>query len=352
MLVPFLIILALVLINALYVAAEFAAVSASRPKIKQLADEGNVSAQRLLPVLGDVRSLDRYVAACQVGITLSSLVLGAYGQDALSGLIAPFFDDLEGFETEAAGGTAAVVILIILTAFQLVLGELLPKSIALQYPIKTLLNVSHPMSWSLKLLHPFIQLLNGSGHLILRMFGMSQTPHRHVHSADEMQMLISESHEGGLIETEEHERLSQALQLENRKVSEIMIPRSQIKALNVSANLDSILQSMGETPFTRWPVYEGTLDQIIGIAHARDIARLALDPSKPFELKKVIRKPLTVHAGMTTDDLLSVMRIEHKQLAIVINEYGTPIGLVGISDVLDELMGDIQETQRTRGVAL
>lgn len=347
MLIPLIVILFLVLLNALYVAAEFAAVSVSRPRLQQLADEGDVTAARLLPMVSNVQSLDRYVAACQVGITLSSLVLGAYGQEALSGMLAPYFDHLEGFETEAAHGTAAIVILIILTAFQMVLGELLPKTLALQFPIKVLLRLAHPMAWSLKFLHPFIQLLNGSGNLFLRLFGVPQTSHRHVHSAEEMQMLISDSLEGGLIETEEHERLSQALQLENRKVSEIMVPRDQMKVLDIRANLDTVLRALGESAFTRWPVYEGDVDQIVGIVHARDIARLALDPSRTFDLRRVVRQPLVVHSEMTADDLLSIMRIEHKQLAIVITDFSKPVGLVGISDVLDELMGDIDEDPRS-----
>ncbi len=346
MLIPLIVILFLVLLNALYVAAEFAAVSVSRPRLQQLADEGDATAAKLLPLLSNVQSLDRYVAACQVGITLSSLVLGAYGQEALSGLVAPYFDHLEGFETEAAQGTAAILILIGLTAFQMVLGELLPKSLALQFPVKVLLRLALPMVWSLKILHPFIQLLNGSGNLFLRLFGVPQSSHRHVHSAEEMQMLISESHEGGLIETEEHERLTQALQLENRKVSEIMVPREEMKVLDIHANLDTVLRALGESAFTRWPVYEGEFDRIVGIAHARDIARLALDPSRPFDLRRVVRQPLVVHSDMTADDLLSIMRIEHKQLAIVIADFAKPVGLVGISDVLDELMGDIDEDPR------
>ncbi|RYZ72513.1 MAG: DUF21 domain-containing protein, partial [Proteobacteria bacterium] len=224
MIVPFLIILILVFVNGLYVAAEFAAVSVSRPKVQQLADEGDSSALLLLPILDDVKALDRYVAACQVGITLSSLVLGAYGQEALSELIAPYFSQLQGIQNETAAGSAAVAILIGLTGFQMVLGELLPKSIALQYPVDTLLRIAHPMTWSLKILHPFIVFLNGSGHQILRLFGMSESAHRHIHSAEEMQLLISESHEGGLIEKDELSRLTQALQLENRTVSEIMVP--------------------------------------------------------------------------------------------------------------------------------
>lgn len=336
--IPFLIILVLLLLNALYVAAEFAAVSVSRPRLQQLADEGSESALELLPVLSDTQSLDRYVAACQVGITLSSLVLGAYGQVALSRNLAPYFG--------SADGTAAVIILSGLTAFQMILGELLPKSIALQSPAKVVVWLAGPMLWSLKLLHPFIQFLNGSGMIILKILRVPQTAHRHVHSADEMQMLFSESHEGGLIETIEHDRLTQALQLENRKVSEIMVSREQMKTLDINTDLDSVLKAMGENPFTRWPVHEGTPDRIIGIAHARDVARLALDTSKRFDLRKVIRQPLFVHPGMTADDLLSIMRIEHKQLAIVVDETGMPVGLVGVSDVLDELMGDILEESR------
>lgn len=349
--IPFLIILILVLLNALYVAAEFAAVSVSRPRLQQLADEGSISAQRLLPILSDPHALDRYVAACQVGITLASLILGAYGQVALSGLITPYFDGLGNFEKETAQGTAAVIILVGLTAFQMILGELIPKSLALQFPAKVAMALTTPMIASLQFLDPFIKFLNGSGTIFLKMIGVPQTSHRHVHSAEEMAMLFSESREGGLIETVEHERLAQALQLENRKVSEIMVPQKQMRVLDVSTDLDGVLKAMAEHPYTRWPVFQDSPDSIIGIAHARDVARIALDSSRPFDLKRVIRKPLIVHQGMTADDLLSIMRIEHKQLAVVINELGTPVGLVGISDVLDELLGDISERRPGKPVS-
>ncbi len=344
--ISILILLVLILFNALYVAAEFAAVSVSKPRLQQLADEGSAAAKKLLPILSDSHSLDRYVAACQVGITLSSLILGAYGQDVLSDWFAPLFVRFNGMEIEAAEGAAAVAVLIGLTAFQMVLGELLPKSLALQAPANVVLALARPMIWSLKILHPFIVVLNGSGMLFLRLLRVPQTAHRHVHSAAEMAMLFSESREGGLIEKIEHERLSQALQLEERKVAEIMVPRAQMKALDIDSPLETVLSEMGDNPYTRWPVYQGGPDRIVGIAHARDVARLALDPNKKFDLRKVVRKPLVVHDGMTADDLLSIMRLEHKQLAIVIDEFGTPVGVVGISDVLDELMGDIHEKSR------
>lgn len=342
-LLPLFVMLILVAINALYVAAEFAAVSVSRPRLQQFADEGNITARRLLPVVADSTSLDRYVAACQIGITVSSLVTGAYAQIVFSPVVVPLLMKHSDLDEIAAQGMTAAGILVGLTAFQMILGELLPKSLALQFPTAVILKTSGPMFLSLKVLSPFIQFLNGSSALLLRLFRVRQTSHRHVHSAEEMGMLFSNSLQGGHLESNEHERLTQALQLGDRKVTEIMVPRNEIKSLDIDADYETILREMDEHPYTRWPVYEGDEDNIIGIVHARDVAKLALDASKKFQLRKVVRVPLVIHEAMTAEDLLAVMRIEHQQIAIVVDEYGVPVGLAGISDVLDELMGDIHE---------
>lgn len=216
MIVP-LVIVVLVLINTLYVAAEFAAVSVRRSRLEELARGGNRAARLLTGVIRDPSALDRYVAACQIGITLSSLVLGAYGQAAVAQPLAPWLSATTGLDVANAESVSVVGVLIALTVLQVIVGELVPKSIALQFPTKTALMTAVPMRASLWALRWFIAVLNGSGVKILRWLGMSPDEgHRHIHSPEELELLIAESRDGGLLEPLEHQRLHQALRLSLR----------------------------------------------------------------------------------------------------------------------------------------
>ncbi|MDQ3349848.1 MAG: CNNM domain-containing protein, partial [Acidobacteriota bacterium] len=202
MLLAWTIIVLLILFTGLYVAAEFAAVSARRGRVRGLAEEGNTLAARLLPVLEDPRELDRYIAASQVGITLSSLILGAYGQAALAPRIAPLFERFGALQPATAESTAAIVVLVSLTTLAVVIGELIPKSLALQYPTSTAIFTVLPMQWSIRVFSFSISFLNGSGVLLLKLLRVPSTGHRHVHSPEEIALLIAESRDGGLLEPE------------------------------------------------------------------------------------------------------------------------------------------------------
>lgn len=181
-----LVIASLILINALYVAAEFAAVGVRRGQVRQLVQEGHRLAKRLLPILNDASRLDTYIAACQIGITFSSLILGAYGQATLARDLAPVFQSWGNMQAVAAQSTSAGAVLIFLTALQVIFGELVPKSIALQYPLQLALYTFLPMRWSLMLYSWFIGILNGSGMFLLKLLGVSSSGHRHIHSPEEM----------------------------------------------------------------------------------------------------------------------------------------------------------------------
>jgi len=206
-----LIVAALIAVNAVYVAAEFAAVSVRRSRIQQLAADGNPLAQWLLPVIESPAQLDRYIAACQIGITLSSLVLGAYAQGTIAVWLQPLFTSWGGLQRVAAESTSAAVVLLILTVAQVIFAELVPKSLALQYPTQTALYTLIPMVPSLWVYRPFIKWLNGTGIMLLKMLGAPPQSHRHIHSPDEIELLIAESRDGGLLEPDEHRRLQRAL---------------------------------------------------------------------------------------------------------------------------------------------
>jgi putative hemolysin len=330
----------LILINALYVAAEFSSVSVRRSRVRQRAEDGDRLARALLPYLDDPARLDRYIAACQIGITISSLVLGAYGQATLAPMLVPVFAGLGGMQEVAAESSAAVAVLIALTVAQMVLGELVPKSLALQFPTPLALYTVVPMKWSLRAMSWFIFVLNGSGVLILRALGMRQSGHRHLHSPEEIEYLITESREGGLLAPVEHERLRRALHLSVRPVEEIMIPRVHITALEASTPFEDAARIAAQSPFSRLPVFRRTLDRMLGFIHIQDVVRHTISDN-PVQLDTLSRPLLVVPAGSTADRVLQRLREGRQHIAIVMDEYGGTKGLVTIGDVLDEIFGGI-----------
>jgi CBS domain containing-hemolysin-like protein len=336
-----LILIILVAINALYVAAEFAAVSVSTSRIQALAEQRSRLALRLIPYLRDAHALDRYIAACQIGITASSLVLGAYGQATLAEVLTPMFARIGGLQELAAQSTAAVVVLIGLTVIQMVLGELVPKSLALQYPTQTALWTVIPMQWSLRLMSWFIVVLNGSGTAVLRLFRFEASGHRHIHSPDEIEYLLAESSAGGLLEPHEHRRLRGALRLGALRVGEFLVPRVRISALDIDEPPDSALAIILASPFTRLPVYRETIDDIVGLIHTKDVARQAAEREGDIDIASLVRPVLVVPVSMKADQLLIRMREERRQFAIVLDEFGGTAGLVTIENVLEQVIGDI-----------
>ncbi len=342
MIATFLIIFVLILINALYVAAEFSSVSVRRSRVRQRAEEGNALAQRLLPYIDDPHRLDRYIAASQIGITVSSLVLGAYGQARLAPVLEPLFAQVGGMQEVAAESTAAIVILIALTVSQMVLGELVPKSLALQYPTGLALYTVLPMQWSLRLMAWFIALLNGSGLLILRIIGVRQTGHRHLHSPEEIEYLIAESRAGGLLRPEEHERLRHALRLGVVKVEALMIPRTRIEAIDVDTAFAEAVKRARKSPFTRLAVYEGTVDQVLGVVHVQDLVARSV-AHRPAPLRSLIRKVPMVPRQQSAEAVLTRLRAERSHLALVIDEYGGVAGLVTVGDILDQIFGGVPD---------
>ncbi len=334
------IIVVLIAVNALYVAAEFAAVSVRRTRIQQMAREGNPFARLMFPVLNTPALLDRYIAACQVGITISSIVLGAYGQATLPGVIAPLFEDFGGMQTAAANSVSALVILVGLTTTQVILGELVPKSIALQYPTRTALYTVVPMRWSLVVLRWLIVVLNGSGSIILRLLGSPAPTHVHTHSPDEIELLIVQSSDGGLLNPDERLRLRRALKLSSKTAGEVMVPRPRMMAIEVATPVDQLLTLVGGSPYTRMPVYRDSIDNVIGLLHTKDLVANYLEAGGLSSIEQVIRPILSVPEIVTVDRVLATFRTRKVQQAIVVDEYGGVAGLITLEDVLAEVFGD------------
>ena len=327
-------------LNGLYVAAEFAAVSVRRSRVRRLAGEGDRRARELLPTLEDPQRLDAYIAACQVGITISSLVLGAFGQATLGAALVPVFRAWGDMQQVAAQSASAAVILVLLTTLQMVLGELVPKSISLQYPTRMALLTVLPMRWSQRLLSWFVALLNGSGWAILRVLGVDSSGHQHLHSPDEIRFLIAESREGGYLRTEEQRRLNHALGLTQRTARELMVPRTDLVALQQDTTFEEAVGTVADAPFTRFPVYSDSIDQVVGIVHAKDIAFQRLTEG-PRPLRELLRPVLAVHEQVSADRVLSLMREQHGVMALVVDDFGGTSGIITAEDILTELLGDV-----------
>ena len=333
--VPLAIIAVMVSFNALYVAAEFATVGSRRSRVQEAAEGGNGVAGRLLGILQDPTRLDNYVAACQIGITLSSLVAGAYGQAQLTPLLEPVFG--------AGGQTVAVIIVLIaITSVQVVLGELLPKTAALRYPERLAMLTLLPMQISQWLFSPLVKVFNGSAFALMRWWNLSvDHTHAHVHSPEELAGLYRASAAGGLIDAAERDMLAGVLNVEARLVREIMTPRRRLATVSGGATAAEALAVVAESPHTRFPVTDDG-DDVIGIVHIRDLfAQAQEDPSRP--VAEIARRVLAVADTLTVPRLWRSLREADQHCGVVVNEYGSVAGLVTLEDALEEIIGEVHD---------
>jgi CBS domain containing-hemolysin-like protein len=340
----------MIFFNGLYVAGEFSSVSARKTRIVQMAEEGNRLAQTLMPVLQDPHKLDNYIAASQVGITLSSLVLGIYGEQQIAPLIAPLIAKLPigGDPTTgshlAAAGIASTLVLILLTTLQVVMGELVPKSVAIQYPERIALITALPMKWSADyILKPLIVLLNGSGTLILKLLGVSHGGgHTHVHSPEEILILVKESHRGGLIEADERQFLQNVFRRSQTRAEEVAVPRPRMVTAAVDRPVSEVLKVAANSAYTRIPVYVGDIDHIVGFVHLRDLFTLyRTDPDA--DIRDIVRPAPFVPKSLTSAEVWERLDEAQSYLAIVFDEFGGTSGMITREDLLEELFGEVQD---------
>ena len=336
--------------NALYVAGEFASVSSRRARIVQMADEGNRLAKTVLPVLEDPHKLDNYIVASQVGITLSSIVLGIYGQQQIAPLIEPWLAALPlgwvtpGSGDVAAAGLAALLVLIVLTTLQVILGELVPKSVAIQYPERLALITALPMKWSADyILKPLIIVLNGSGALILKLLGATYSGgHAHVHSPEEIIILVKESHRGGVLDAKERQLLGNLFRASTKQAEEVAIPRNRIVAVDANEPVFRVLKLAADSAYTRIPVFENNIDNIIGFVHLRDLFCLYREDEEA-DLRTILRSAPFVPETLPVADVWNRLNETQSYLAIVLDEYGGTHGLITREDLIEEVFGEVQD---------
>jgi putative hemolysin len=339
----FLTITILILINALYVAAEFATVSSRRSRLTQLATGGNRLAENLLPVVQNRRLMDTYIATCQIGITASSLLLGFFGQARLTPLIEPIIAQLPGLREAISLSIAATIVLISLTSFQVIFGELIPKSVSIQYPEKLALFTTLPLLWSMALFKPIIWVFNGSGLLILKIFGKEiEADKIHLHAYKEILMLFEQSGAGGLLDHEEHKLLINTLQFRRLTARQVMIPRNRMLSAAVDESAENLLALLADSPYSRLPVHDGSIDNIIGFIHLKDLLCLHAK-SEHQDIRNEVRPVIFIPETMPVDKLFAQMQKQRYQISIVLDEYGGTAGFITLEDLIEEIFGELQD---------
>jgi len=331
----------LIAVNAVYVAAEFAAVAVQRPQLSALAKGGSRRAAGLLAVLENGVELDRYIAACQIGITLSSLVAGAYGQATLALTLGPELEAWLKVDTATAHSLAFTIVLMALTAFQMVVGELIPKSLALQFPEATALFTYLPTAWSVSIYRPFIWLLNGSALVMLKPFRVTPGGHQHAHSLAEIGLLLDQSRQGGKLSEAAHRRLERGLYLSGRTVRQMMTHRQDMVAIEASTPASEVLEQILKSPYSRVPVYKETLDEVLGAVSTKIVLRTYATKGELPELAKLVQPIPFVPDSLRAHRLVRFFQDQRASKAIVVNEFGGVEGIISIEDVLMELFGDI-----------
>ena len=333
----------LVLLNGFFVAAEFSLVSVRKTRIAELVDQGNANAETVQKAL---ENPDQVIAATQLGITLASLSLGWIGEPALSHLIEPIIElfplDLRpGLSHSLTAGLAFAVI----TFLHVVVGELAPKSIALQNPDKTSLVVARPTLWSERLFKPFIWALNGTGNALLRLVGMEPASgHQLVHSVEELKMLVTESAEGGAVARQESELLHAIFDFGDLLVRQVMIPRTEIIAVEAEMPLAEIIPLITESTYTKFPVYDDNLDNILGIFHVKDLMRTMQEADwQKSSVRSLVREAMYVPETLPISALLRRFRDDHQHIAIILDEFGGTGGLVTLEDLLEEIVGEVSD---------
>ena len=332
--------LLLVAANGFFVAAEFALVGARRTRIDALARAGNRSAKLASSA---IQHLDHYISGTQLGITLSSLALGWVGERTIATMLVQLFDGLPPpFDVLATHTVAIVVAFLLITIMHIVLGELAPKSLALLFPERVSMATAGPLIVFSRLLTPFIVFLNGAANLLLRMFGLqAPTEMERVHRPEEIEMLLTQTYEHGLLREEPVEMIRGVFHLSETQASEVMTPRTSVIALPVDTPLEQAADFILENGHSRYPVYEDTIDHVIGVVLARDVWQSLRGNRAP--LAEVAREALFVPDTKSIEQLLREMQKDGTHMAIVVDEFGGTAGVVTIEDLLEEVVGEISD---------
>ena len=351
--IPVTVIAILILLNGFFVAAEFALIAVPPTRLTQKAAAGSRLAAQVLAVLRDTDQQNRYLATAQIGITIVSLGLGMYGEHILADWLLIPLQQYTILADPIAHTIATVLAVAALTYLHVVLGEMVAKSLALQFPEATALRLILPMTLMQRIFSPVISLLNGLGNAVTRLLGVPPAERfSRLFSPNELEIIVEESYAGGLIEPSQQLFIQNIFDLKERSVGQVMTPRTRVVGISVDQSEEEVLQIVCETLHSRYPIYEDSLEQIVGMLHIKDLARYRVHREDSFDLRRFAqRRPVPfVPDTVPLDRMLARFRRERISLAVVVDEFGGTAGIITLEDLVEEVVGEIQDEFDTEDI--
>jgi CBS domain containing-hemolysin-like protein len=342
MLIDILLTLFLVLLNGFFVAAEFALVKVRSSQLEVRASEGEKTASLTLSM---IKHLDSYLSACQLGITLASLALGWIGEKVVAGLIINLLTQT-GYQFSASliHDVSLVIAFILITTLHIVLGEQAPKSFAIHQAEKVSMAVSYPLRVFYTVFKPFIFGLNWLSNVVIKLMGLSKASEHDQHSAEELELLIDQGKVSGAIQPGEHELIKNVFNFNQIMAKQIMTPRTSINAIDIESDPEEVLDKVVQEGYSRLPVYKDSIDDIVGILYTKDLLRKMRDTDDvEVNIQDILRQPVYIPEIKRISELLKELQEKHLHMAIVMDEFGGVAGLVTIEDIIEELVGEIQD---------
>lgn len=346
LIVPGIVIIVFVLLNGLFVTSEFALIGVRPTQVEQLVAAGHRTAAHVHDVLESREKQDRYIATAQLGITIASLGLGMYGEPRVAHFLEPYLARVLGGEPAPAmlHTVGYVVSLSLLTYLHVVVGEMVPKSLALAAADRAVLFVARPMQVMESIFGAPVRILNGIGRLLLWVFRVPPAEgHDRLYSPEELELIVTESAEGGLLAEQEEEMLLNIFGFGEHKVHQMMKPRNTVQAVASNATLSEILRLVTESSYSRFPVYEGDLDHVVGILHVKDLVRQQVRARGAFDLRLLLRPALIVSEHWPAEMLLAAFKRRRQHMAVVLDEYGGMAGIVTLEDLVEEIVGEVHD---------
>jgi CBS domain containing-hemolysin-like protein len=346
LIVPVSVIILLVILNGLFVVAEFAIIGVRSSQMEQMANEGNHTARSVLSILRSTDKQNRYIATAQLGITVASLGLGMYGEPQIAHFIEPYLARLLDVDPhEALVTTIGYLIAVsLLTYLHIVGGEMVPKSLALAAPDRAVFAVSKPMRLMQIVFALPVHLLNGIGNVLLHLFRIPPAEgHARLHSPEELELIVSESVEVGLLNVSEEELIRKIFDFGDRQVHQVMTPRPKVEAIAHDIPLSTLLKQMAESKHSRLPVYQEDLDHIVGILHVKDLVRYQARMKGTFDIRLVLRPVPVVPENYPVETLLTTFKRQRIHFAIVLDEFGGTAGIVTLEDLVEEIVGEVRD---------
>jgi magnesium and cobalt exporter, CNNM family len=326
-------------LEAFFVASEIALVSIRRSRVEQLIDEGNRGARRVRRLLDDP---GRFLAVAQIGLTFLGFFASAYAAVSLVDRLTGLLEQIDALRGSAAG-IALVIVTILLALFTIVFGELVPKTLALAYPERFALALARPIDLLGRVFAPLVALLTGITRAVARPFGADVSQQSEI-TAEELRLIVERGGQQGVLEAEEEQMINAVIELGDRRLHEVMVPRTDIAGLPATATFEEAIDTIVQEGHSRVPVYEESIDEVVGILYAKDLLPFLKTGAEPRPaIRSILRAPVFAPESMTIDDLLHDFQRKKVHIAIVLDEYGGTAGLVSIEDLLEEIVGEIQD---------